>query len=378
MRILIFMSGFFPGKKYGGPPVSINNFCNLMNDEEVYIVCTDHDLGETKRYDSINRGWNDRGNCKVLYLEDKEYGYSNLNKIAIDLKPDLIYLQSLFSRSTYYGLRIGKVNNIKILLAPRGELNSGAFRKKYKKIPYIYFLKIFKLIKDIYFQSTSIEESSSIKKQLKVSDNNIHLLHNIPSAPQNHYFYSEKVSGKGKFVFISRIHPKKNLLSAIRYFNNINGEVLFDIYGPIESKKYWKSCQDEIRKLKSNIQVNYCGIIPHSMVHDVFSKYDAFIFPTFSENFGHVIAEALSVGTIVLISDKTPWNYLKNKGVGYVIPLTQKKMYTKVIQKIVDMNDDEIRLIKERIVRYIENNNRYKELKIEYLNCFKSIIKEYQ
>lgn len=53
-------------------------------------------------------------------------------------------------------------------------------------------------------------------------------------------------------------------------------------------------------------------------------------------------------------------------------------MYTKVIQKIVDMNDDEIRLIKERIVRYIENNNRYKELKIEYLNCFKSIIKEYQ
>ena len=26
MKILIVMGGFFPGQKYGGPPVSVNNF----------------------------------------------------------------------------------------------------------------------------------------------------------------------------------------------------------------------------------------------------------------------------------------------------------------------------------------------------------------
>ena len=43
MRILIIMGGFFPGKKYGGPPVSVDNFCTLMN-EECFIVTTNHDL----------------------------------------------------------------------------------------------------------------------------------------------------------------------------------------------------------------------------------------------------------------------------------------------------------------------------------------------
>ena len=48
MKILIFMAGFFPGEKYGGPPVSIDNFCTLIGgvDNDVYVVTTDHDLGE--------------------------------------------------------------------------------------------------------------------------------------------------------------------------------------------------------------------------------------------------------------------------------------------------------------------------------------------
>ena len=38
MKILMIMPGFFPGKKYGGPPVSIDNFCSLMIGHEKYII----------------------------------------------------------------------------------------------------------------------------------------------------------------------------------------------------------------------------------------------------------------------------------------------------------------------------------------------------
>ena len=32
MRILIVIGGFFPGKKCGGPPVSVDNYCSLMKE----------------------------------------------------------------------------------------------------------------------------------------------------------------------------------------------------------------------------------------------------------------------------------------------------------------------------------------------------------
>ena len=48
---------------------------------------------------------------------------------------------------------------------------------------------------------------------------------------------------------------------------------------------------------------------------------DLFFLPTRGENFGHVIAEALSVGTPVLISDQTPWRKLAAVGLGHDLPL---------------------------------------------------------
>ena len=49
------MAGFFPGKKYGGPPVSIDNFCSLIsnNDNQIFIVPTNHDLGNKEKYQDI-------------------------------------------------------------------------------------------------------------------------------------------------------------------------------------------------------------------------------------------------------------------------------------------------------------------------------------
>lgn len=52
MKVLIIMDGYLPGKKYGGPPISVDNLCSLL-DDDFYIVTRDHDLFETERYDCI-------------------------------------------------------------------------------------------------------------------------------------------------------------------------------------------------------------------------------------------------------------------------------------------------------------------------------------
>lgn len=50
MKILIVMGGFFPGQKYGGPPVSVNNFCSLFREDECYIVTKNHEKDESVPY----------------------------------------------------------------------------------------------------------------------------------------------------------------------------------------------------------------------------------------------------------------------------------------------------------------------------------------
>ena len=336
MKILIVMAGFFPGKKYGGPPVSVDNFCSLMSEDDCYVVTHNHDKDEHECYTGIQSGkWIDRGNCLVMYLSDDHYCKEKFEKIIQDICPDIMYLQGLFQECVLPCLQLAKKYNIKVLLAPRGELCEGAFKKKYKKIPYILILRLMGLLKNVYYQSTSEEETRSIIKYLDAHDNKVYFLTNIPSIPRKEYLRQKKESGHGKFIFLSRIHSKKNLISAIQYLKDVEGKVSFDIYGPIEENDDWSECQKEIEKLPDNVKVSYCGLVSHDEVHEVFSKYDAFIFPTFSENYGHVIAEALIVGTpVVLGKGTTPWDDINGKA-GFVAELNDKSAFTEYLNDII-------------------------------------------
>ena len=171
-------------------------------------------------------------------------------------------------------------------------------------------------------------------------------------------------------VFISRIHPKKNLLYAIECLSDVSGEVHFDIYGSIENKEYWEECKKAIELLPDNIHVQYCGLVEHDKVHDVFSNYDAFLFPTLSENYGHVIAEALLSGCPVIISDQTPWTDVNNFGVGKAISLTDKKVMSNAVQAIVDMDNDAMNEERIRIRDYLNIKLKIDETTIEYERVF--------
>lgn len=376
MKILIVMEGFFPGQKYGGPPVSVDNLCTLMDNHECYIVTCNHDMGEDKVYSNIETGWNDRGNCKVLYLSDEEYGYKKYEEVIKEIKPDVIYLQGLFQKCIIPCLFLTKKYNISAMLAPRGELCAGAFKKKYKKIPYIIFLKLFGLLKNIYFQSTSDEETEAIKQYLSAKDNRVYSLSNVPSIPSNKELEVNKKSGQAKFIFLSRIVPKKNLLAVLNYMSNIKGNVEFDVYGALEDESYWEECKKQIARLPKNVKVEYKGLVNHDQVHDTFRKYDAFIFPTFSENFGHVIAEALMVGCPVIISDQTPWTDVADVKGGWSIPLEKSEQYIQAIQEIVNADEDEEILFRKNILNYIGEKMNLKALQENYVECFSKMILE--
>lgn len=366
MKILTVADGFYPGKKYGGPVVSVDNFCSLMEGFDCYVVARNHDLGDKTPYADIAEDWNDRGNCKVRYLSDGEYNYSTFQTIVQELRPDWIYLQSLFQRCVIPCLWLAKKHGIRVMLAPRGELCKGAFRKKYKKIPYIIVLHLLGLVKTVSFQSTSEEETKAIGRYLQASQERIHFLSNVPSLASESYPAREKRSGAAKLVFLSRIHPKKNLLGAIRFLEKVKGTVTLDVYGPLEDEGYWKQCQEAAAQLPENISVQYCGLVGHEDVHRVFSKYDALLFPTLSENYGHVIVEAMTTGCPVVLSDRTPWLDMEEYGAGWAISLEDEQAFTDAISQVAAWDT----VPEENVKGYLRSKLDLDRLYREYRTAF--------
>ena len=373
MKILIITGGFFPGVKCGGPPVSVNNFCTLMQDDECYIVAKNHDMGETEPYKDIKPGWNDRGNCSVKYLSDSEYCYKGFAEAMNEVAPDVLYLQSLFADCIVPCLMLAKKNNIPVLLAPRGELCPGAMKKKYKKLPYISFLRASGLVRNISFQYTSQDELEGIRKYFG-KDNRCYFLTNVPSMPSENYSHPEKKPGDAKLVFISRIVPKKNLRKAIDILAGIRGRLTFDIYGPIEDHDYWDECLGKIRQLTSAVSVNYQGVIGPGQASSVFSQYDAFVFPTFSENYGHVIAESLSAGCPVITSDQTPWSFSNYEMAGFAIPLESEADFQRAVEDIVNANEEQMKMRRAAARDYFVESASFSSLHKDYQSALAEVL----
>lgn len=127
----------------------------------------------------------------------------------------------------------------------------------------------------------------------------------------------------------------------MKMLDRLKGEIQFNIYGPMEDKSYWAECQKIISSLSENIEVKYCGSIAHDQVGTVMRGHNLFFFPTLGENFSYVILEALCAGCPILISDQTPWRGLEKKGVGWDLPLSKPEMFQEVLQKCVDVDNEE-------------------------------------
>ncbi|EOV2490692.1 glycosyltransferase [Enterococcus faecalis] len=361
-KILILAEGYFPAQKYGGPPVSILNFCHLLKDKyNFYIVTRDNDINENERLEGITEGWNNREEAQVMYLNRKKKFKKNIEDIIKEINPDLIYINSFFDYNLMSAV-FSKKNNIPLLIAPRGQLLEGA--RSNKPIRKKVYIELFKLIsifhKHVYFQSTSDEEELILKKTF--ASKNIISFTNIPSISKMANKKNKKEESLN-LVFLSRIVPKKNLDYAIEILKTLDEEVSLDIFGPIEDKSYWEFCQKKISNLPANVKVIYKGSLNHEDIDTVFRNYDAFLFPTKSENYGHVISESLTNGCPVIISDRTPWNDIENGKEGYVCSLEDIEEFRKAIKLLYKLSSKEYQEMQKNIKIFIDSRVDFSLLK---------------
>ncbi len=126
------------------------------------------------------------------------------------------------------------------------------------------------------------------------------------------------------------------------------------IYGTLENPEYWSMCERLIHELPSSIVVHYRGEVNPKDVLAVFAQHDVFFFPTRGENFGHVIFEALSAGTCVVLSDQTPWKHDQG-GALEAIPLEDENAWVKVAERWAASSNEELIELRQSALSYAYN-----------------------
>ncbi|UXV32713.1 glycosyltransferase [Mammaliicoccus sciuri] len=367
-KLLIVAEYFRPGYKAGGPIKSIENLANVLNEDiNIYILTRNHDLHEITPYNIQKDKWIKQSENSLFYDNDN-LGFKTFKKINID-EFDYIYLNSLFSSTTIKFLIKNKTLQ-NIFLSPRGELGEGALKlKRAKKLLFLKIVKWFRLYKNVTFIGSSKLEINEIIKFFP--KNRMYEVSNL-SAPSKYKFINNKVSGKVNIFFVSRITHKKNLSFLLDLLEKIEEEVNLKVIGPAEDEKYYQKCQELIEKLPSNININFVGSKDPNEIYALVKDEDYFILPTLNENYGHVIAEALSFKKPVILSDETPWNeyIIKNK-LGYILNLNDV-LWINSLKEVIKQDSNDYEKYANNF-RTIEEDFEKKndEIKNKYLRIFK-------
>lgn len=373
-NILILNTYFLPGYKGGGPVKSINNIVssNLNEKFNFYIITSDRDLNDNKPYENIIiNQWLNKDSYKICYINRKNTNLKLLRDLINSVEFTHIYLNGYFS--PYFTIKPLILRKLRLLncksfiISPRGDFSPGHLNiKRFKKYTYIIIAKILGLYNRLLWQSTSGIETNHILKIYKNSK--IKLASNLPfeNPEYNEVYYKSKNKNSLKLVFLSRIVQKKNLLFALECLREIEideGSIEFSIYGPVEDNDYWAKCEQIIDTMKNrNIKVFYRGELKQEKVLKELSKYHAFFFPTFGENYGHVIVESMLAGCIPVISDQTPWQNLSDLKIGWDVELDNKKGFINAIHELLEMNQEQFNLYSNNSYNYILKESNYDKI----------------
>jgi len=126
-------------------------------------------------------------------------------------------------------------------------------------------------------------------------------------------------------LFMSRIDPKKGfdlLLPALNQLHEQSRPFHFLLCGANpQDRDYDNSIREQIKASAWAEQATLCGFISGELKAQVLSAADCFVLPSYYENFGIAVAEAMAAQIPVVISDQVHiWPAIEKSQAGWVVP----------------------------------------------------------
>lgn len=167
-----------------------------------------------------------------------------------------------------------------------------------------------------------------------------------------------ELRNKKFLLFLSRIHEKKGvdlLIDALAQCGDIPDDFSLAIAGP-GSDTLVRALNLRAARLGISERIQWLGMLDGGIKWGAYKASDCFILPSHQENFGIVVAEALSAATPVLITDKVNiWREIIAQGAGYAESDTVQGVVS-LLKSWFKKSDAEKNRMRENALRCYEEN----------------------
>ncbi len=305
-------------------------------------------------------------NLKVQFLNYKEL--YRFGKSLSEQSVDLIHLQHIWTPYISIMAKAVRKANIPYFITPRGMLEPWIMNRNPWKKKLAMALYQNKDIKQANILHATCEEEKQHIQELGYT-NKIVVIPNgldLTQVPEAKTEYGSK-----KIVFLSRIHPKKGIELLLDAWKNMDTQGwLLEIAGNGEPS-YIEQINNLI--IKDNIKgVQLVGAKYGDEKWAFLKSANLFILPTYSENFGIVVAEALSIGLPVITTTGTPWKELQTNNCGWWIDLNAKNL-SQCIQVAIDTPISTLKAMGENGQNLIRNKYDIKIIAKHLYSIYKTL-----
>ena len=231
---------------------------------------------------------------------------------------EIIHNHGLWMMPNVYSGMVARRRAIPLVTSPRGMLSEWAFQ--YGSVVKRLFWPLVQkpaLAATTCFHATAESEYEDIRRMgfrqpVAIIPNGIAIPEVVPK--QAGIFRT--------LLFLGRVHPVKGLdmlLPAWQAIQDRFRDWRLVIAGP-DNDGYQKTLQKLAARLRLT-RIEFTGALKGNEKWKAYQQADLFVLPSYSENFGMAVAEALATGLPAIVSKGAPWKGLEEKSAGWWVDI---------------------------------------------------------
>lgn len=332
-RVLHVVPSFYPAIYWGGPIFSTKALCDgvaKVPGYEVEVLTTDAAGPRVEERLTVSKDEYFGSNGYTVTYARRVAGHS----ISVDLllrlpsrlrRADVVHLSGTYNFPTLFVFFFARLAGKPVVWSPRGALQATQVwnDSPRKRLKYL-FEKAVQLLrpKNTVLLVTSEEEGRESTTRLR--DISVHVVPNSVDIPQTLiHRRSSRTDAYVSLLFIGRLHPKKGIEVLLDAMRELPSEFRLKVFGT--------GARDYVDKLIISAadlgdRVEFGGMVSGNHKMQAYQNADIFVLPSYSENFGIVVAEALASGTPVITTKFTPWQKINEVNCGRCIDLISDKL----------------------------------------------------
>lgn len=262
---------------------------------------------------------------------------------------DLAHIHALFSPLSSTSAWVARQRGLPYVLRPLGTLDPADLRKKKRlKQLYVQCLERDNLAGAAAMHFTTAEEARiSQRFGVKTTDWVIPLGVTPPPKPPQTTEICRQLGieeNRPLVLFMSRVEPKKGLdllIPALEAVAASGVDFQFVLAGSNPQDPQYEA-QIRDRLLGSSIanRAIVPGFVTGETKAALLYRADLFALPSYYENFGIAVAEAMGVGTPVVVSDRVQiWEAVQGSASGWVCTCTVESVRDRLMEALSDLSD---------------------------------------